>query len=138
MIRVQLDERPHAPQTICVPFKGESAEICVTYYTWTPEELAEERLKRLKLGKAGSAMRREGSQDDAWDSLIDLSTPDKQRALREEVVPRIKAWDLLDSDGEPVPVTEAIIETLLNWPGWLSRFYGGLFDASEGALAKNS
>lgn len=139
MIRIQLDDRPYAKHTLTLPFDGAEEELDVVYYTWTPEELAEERIKRLELAKASSAMTR-GAPDGAnvWDVMIERATPEEQRAIRAKVKAHLKEWDLRDNDGAPIALTEAHMDAALNWPGWLPRFYGGLFEASDGARVKNS
>jgi len=133
MIRIALDERPLAWQTVQLPVDGAHEDARIRYHTWAPNALAERRRERLELARA---VRRE--DDAGFDLLIERLSPETVSEMAETLKARIVEWDLQDAVGEPIPVTDATLTAVLDLPGWLPALWEGLFDASEGAPAKNA
>jgi len=134
MLRIALDDRPIVPHTIKVQYNGDEHELTLRYHAWTPEELAPERKARLELSKAIG-------QDDrstGFDMLIQQSSANEIARMREVLQARVLGWDLADLEGNPVPLSPDTLQSALSLPGWLAAFWGGLFEASDGARAKNS
>jgi hypothetical protein len=133
MLRVSIDERPLAWREVSVPVDGESASVRIRYHTWTPAELLSQRRERLELARAV----RGGEESAALDALLERLTPERVADMREQLLRRIVAWELADESGAPLAVSPATVGAVLDLPGWLAALWEGLFEASDGAPAKN-
>jgi hypothetical protein len=116
---------------------GERATIFVSYAILTREELRDEQ-RRYAAAYRGAVAALGAEPDQATLDRLESEGDARDAAALDMLRTRIKGWSGIEDDDGPVAFAADKLDALLAYELYAQPLLTGLFDASRGALAKNS